>query len=551
MKKSTVRRLGLPVIVTIAAAAALTGLTAEVSARGAARPAEETAPREAGEPIMAIVSIKSQNVTFYDADGWILKAPVSTGVKGRETPAGVFAVLQKNIDHRSNLYDDAHMPHMQRLTWNGIAMHGGPLPGYAASHGCVRMPFGFASELFDKTRIGMRVIISPDDAPPVDFSHAALLVPNAEAVAAAPARAETLAREAAEAAKAVDETKKFAKTAARDADSAKATLRKAERQKSSAGADLASAEKALDKARSGEAKAQEQRLKAAGKATDAGAKLDIGKADTDATVEAAAKPADAAKAERQKSSADADLAAAEKALASAQSNVAKAEERRLKAAAKATEAAAKLDTIKAEATLKIDAAAKAADAAKAAVTRKAETAKAADEAKLALVPVSDLHQPRDAEALCAAEHAKAVAGRRRGLRCDHRGSGHDPRPREAHWHACIHGDGAGRRGPSLERDHDRPRGRGQERARPDHHPEGRPRSYRADRAAAIVDHRLGRAAEPRDQLPYRVRCCVEQSAAGRLHNAQAYASGLSLGRVPCKRQHMAARLLQFLGPAQP
>jgi hypothetical protein len=387
MKKSVVRRLGLPVLLTIAAISALTATTADAAAREPGSSAE-TAPRDAGEPIMAVVSIKSQNVTFYDADGWILKAPVSTGVKGRETPAGVFAVLQKNIDHRSNLYDDAHMPHMQRLTWNGIAMHGGPLPGYAASHGCVRMPYGFASELFDKTRIGMRVIISPDDAPPVEFSHAALLVPNAEAVAAAPARAETLAREAAEAAKAVDETKKFAKTAARDADSAKATLRKAERQKSSADADLAAAEKALDKARSGEAKAQEQRLKAAGKATDAGAKLDIGKADTGATVEAAAKPADAAKAERQKSSADADLAAAEKALASAQSNVTKAEERRLKAATKATEAAAKLDTIKAEATAKIDAAARAADAAKTAATRKTETAKAADEAKLALVPVS-------------------------------------------------------------------------------------------------------------------------------------------------------------------
>ena len=101
---------------------------------------------------MAIVSIKSQQVTFYDADGWILKAPVSTGVKGRETPAGVFAVLEKDMDHHSNLYDDASMPHMQRLTWNGIAMHGGPLPGYAASHGCVRMPYGFASKLFDKTR---------------------------------------------------------------------------------------------------------------------------------------------------------------------------------------------------------------------------------------------------------------------------------------------------------------------------------------------------------------------------------------------------------------
>ena len=75
MKKSAVRRFGLPVIVTIAAAAALTGLTDDVSARGAARPEEETAPRQAGEPIMAVVSIKSQNVTFYDADGWILKAP--------------------------------------------------------------------------------------------------------------------------------------------------------------------------------------------------------------------------------------------------------------------------------------------------------------------------------------------------------------------------------------------------------------------------------------------------------------------------------------------
>jgi hypothetical protein len=388
MNKSTVRRLGLPVIVTIAAAAALTGLAGEVSARQPARSAEETAPRDAGEPIMAIVSIKSQHVTFYDADGWIVKAPVSTGVKGRETPAGVFAVLEKDLDHHSSLYDDASMPHMQRITWNGLAMHGGPLPGYAASHGCVRMPYGFAAKLFDKTRIGMRVIVSPDDATPVDFSHAALLTPNAEAVAAAPARAETLAREAAEAAKAVDETKKAAKQAARDEAAAKAAQRKFERLKAGADEDLADAEKALDKARSGEAKAQEQRLKAAGKATDAGAKLDIGKADTNAKVEAAAKPADAAKTERQKSSADADLAAAEKALASAQSNVAKAEERRLKAAAKAAEAATKLETAKADATMKIDAAAKAANAAKEAATRKVDLAKAASDAKLALEPVS-------------------------------------------------------------------------------------------------------------------------------------------------------------------
>ncbi|NWP65703.1 L,D-transpeptidase family protein, partial [Escherichia coli] len=92
-----------------------------------------------------------------------------TGTTGRETPAGVFAVVEKDKDHRSTMYDDAEMPNMQRITWNGIALHGGPLPGYAASHGCVRMPYGFAEKLFDKTRIGMRVIISPNDAVPVDI----------------------------------------------------------------------------------------------------------------------------------------------------------------------------------------------------------------------------------------------------------------------------------------------------------------------------------------------------------------------------------------------
>src|SRR6185503_18062584 len=148
--------------------------------------------------------IKSQQVTFFDADGWILRAPVSTGVQGRETPAGIFAIVEKEVDHRSTMYDDAWMPHMQRITWNGIALHGGPLPGYAASHGCIRMPYGFAEKLFDRTRIGMRVIISPNDAEPVEFSHPALLQPKPEALAAAPAQAEALPREAAEAARTAD-----------------------------------------------------------------------------------------------------------------------------------------------------------------------------------------------------------------------------------------------------------------------------------------------------------------------------------------------------------
>src|SRR3989440_3576774 len=230
---AAMRRWGPPVIVTLTAMAVLTALTAGAAERQA-RPAsltEAMAPRHAGEPIMAIVSIKTQQVTFYDADGWILRAPVSTGTTGRETPAGVFAVLEKDKDHHSTLYDDAWMPNMQRITWNGIALHGGPLPGYAASHGCVRMPYGFAEKLFDKTWIGMRVIISPNEAEPVEFSHPALLVPKREAIATAPARADTLSREAEEATRAADETKKAAATAAREAALLPASLRKLEQLK--------------------------------------------------------------------------------------------------------------------------------------------------------------------------------------------------------------------------------------------------------------------------------------------------------------------------------
>src|SRR6202030_3186019 len=200
-------------------------------------------------------------VTFYDSDGWILRAPVSTGTTGRETPAGVFALIEKDKDHHSSLYDDAWMPNMQRITWNGIALHGGPLPGYAASHGCVRMPFGFAEKLFEKTWIGMRVIISPDNAEPVEFSHPALFVPNAEAIAAAPARAETLAREAAEAARTADETKKAAAAAARETASLNPSLRKLEWLKSRAGAELAFADKALAAARTERATVRAEDMK--------------------------------------------------------------------------------------------------------------------------------------------------------------------------------------------------------------------------------------------------------------------------------------------------
>jgi hypothetical protein len=294
------RRWGPPAIVTLAAMAALAALTTDAAARQErpAPPTEATAPRDAGEPIMAIVSIKSQQVTFYDADGWILRAPVSSGTTGRETPAGVFAVLEKDKDHHSSLYDDAWMPNMQRITWNGIALHGGPLPGYAASHGCVRMPYGFAEKLFERTWIGMRVIISPNDAEPVEFSHPALFVPNREAIAAAPAKAEALAREAAEAARATDEAKKAAATATRATASMTSSLRKLQGLKIRADAELATADKALAAARTDEAKARTEdlRQKAATKAADLGTQLDSAKADAKSKLGAAAAAKDAAKA---------------------------------------------------------------------------------------------------------------------------------------------------------------------------------------------------------------------------------------------------------------
>jgi lipoprotein-anchoring transpeptidase ErfK/SrfK len=296
----------------LAALAALTALTADALAKQArhAPPAGATAPRAAGEPIMAIVSIKTQQVTFYDADGWILRAPVSTGVTGRETPAGVFAVIEKERDHHSTMYDDAWMPNMQRITWNGIALHGGPLPGYAASHGCIRMPYGFAEKLYDKTWIGMRVIISPNDAVPVEISHPALLTPNAEAIAAAPGRAETLVREADEAKQAADDAKKAAARAKRETASLNASLRKLKLHKARADAELASADKALAAAKTEQAKAraEERRQKASAKAAEAATLLDSATADAQAKRDADAAAKDVLKAAETKKAATAKAA---------------------------------------------------------------------------------------------------------------------------------------------------------------------------------------------------------------------------------------------------
>ena len=141
--------------------------TAQPRKPKARRPAAKTAgaPKETNAkpqgPLIIAVSIEQQKVRVYDANGLFAESPVSTGMKGHSTPMGVFSVIQKNKMHRSNIYSGAPMPYMQRITWSGIALHAGVLPGYPASHGCIRMPMAFAVKMWNWTRMGARVVITP------------------------------------------------------------------------------------------------------------------------------------------------------------------------------------------------------------------------------------------------------------------------------------------------------------------------------------------------------------------------------------------------------
>src|SRR4030081_681575 len=249
-----------PAHLAIAGLAALIAAGDHVGAtdRRSERSVESIQSRTAGQPIMAIVSLNNQRITVYDADGWILRAPVSSGQKGRETPAGIFSVIQKEAEHYSNLYDDAYMPHMQRITWSGIALHGGPLPGYPASHGCVRMPFDFAARLFDATKLGLRVIVAPTDAAPIEIAHPVLFLSKPGAGALAAART----AEADEAARKADQAGLAAGTAFRESMRAMVPVRALKNLKLRADAQLAAAETALGSAISAEAKDQADRAKA-------------------------------------------------------------------------------------------------------------------------------------------------------------------------------------------------------------------------------------------------------------------------------------------------
>src|ERR1043165_1292633 len=116
-------------------------------------------------PVVVLVSIPQQTMHVYRNGVLIGRSTVSTGSKGHATPGGVFSILEKKEPPRSKKYDNAPMPYMQRLTWTGIAMHSGQLPGYAASHGCVRLPYDFSQLLFNETSSGGTVIIGDGKTP--------------------------------------------------------------------------------------------------------------------------------------------------------------------------------------------------------------------------------------------------------------------------------------------------------------------------------------------------------------------------------------------------
>lgn len=128
-------------------------------------------------PILIYVDLSRQLATVYRNGVRIAVSTISSGMAGHETPTGVFTILQKDADHRSNLYHGAAMPYQQRLTWDGVALHAGGLPGYPESHGCVHLPYAFSRALFGITTLGATVVVMGDAIDHVRTSEASLLAP--------------------------------------------------------------------------------------------------------------------------------------------------------------------------------------------------------------------------------------------------------------------------------------------------------------------------------------------------------------------------------------
>jgi hypothetical protein len=149
--------------------------------------AKENQPQETPKgPLQIIISIADQRVSLYDNGTLVARSSVSTGVRRHPTPLGVFSVVEKQRWHRSNIYSGAPMPYMQRITWSGIALHAGELPGYPASHGCIRLTNDFAIRLWQLTKRGTRVIIARQDVVPAEIANPHMFVSNTKTASGSP-----------------------------------------------------------------------------------------------------------------------------------------------------------------------------------------------------------------------------------------------------------------------------------------------------------------------------------------------------------------------------
>jgi hypothetical protein len=166
-------------LLPVAASAIMAALFAWPLTAGARQMAPRTPSitAQSNSPLLLVVSIRNQKLHVYDLNGEIASSRVSTGRPGFDTPTGVFSLLEKQVDHESNIYSGAEMPYMQRITWSGIALHAGVVPGFRASHGCIRLPYSFSKKLYDITKLGNRVVVTADDAEPVAFDHPKLFRP--------------------------------------------------------------------------------------------------------------------------------------------------------------------------------------------------------------------------------------------------------------------------------------------------------------------------------------------------------------------------------------
>ncbi len=247
-------------------------------------------------PLVAVIALRQQRVTVYDAQGKMMEASISSGQKGLDTPSGIFSVVQKEVDHHSNLFQDGSMPYMQRITWTGISMHIGVRPGYPASHGCIRLPDDFAYQLYQVSKLGMRVILVRDDIAPVEVAQPAMFTPaSGQSAGDVSSSLKELASQKSQEADAATRRYKEAKHAvakiAREIRTAKRALQYLERRLARAQAGLAGAQRAVETAKTPEhtQRAEAAKAKAAANLEDAQAKLDAARQDLQSKEEAAAK----------------------------------------------------------------------------------------------------------------------------------------------------------------------------------------------------------------------------------------------------------------------